>query len=187
MTSARELALANDSIESSMDWNYKGLNGDAVRLWIAAKLRVARLSPSLNEEVLWDPQHSLYDQLLDRKLPLGTYQWMNRHMAFSEYEADREEQRYDRYRKRRIITDMVNQILPKVYYPHQDVGLDEKVRVCFCHSHMFVALSPGCLVSRAGAVKQAPRHHARQVQGIGALGQPERLSERLHERLLPVV
>ena len=117
----------------------------------------------MNEEVLWDAKKSLYDQMLDRKLPLGTYQWMNRHVAFSEYDGDREEQRYDRYRKRRIITDMVNKILPTVYCPHQDVGLDEKVSVCLCNSHMFVALRPGCLVSRAGAVKQTPWHHARQV------------------------
>ena len=122
-----ELAKLDDTIESAMDFDYSKLSGDSVRLWLAAKLRVARLSAAVNEQVLWDDTHSLYDKLLDRKLPYTAYQWFNRHMSFSQYNGDSDEQEYDRYRKRRFVTNLVNEILPKVYNAHQDLGVDEKV------------------------------------------------------------
>ena len=128
---AMDLSKCDDTVESSMDFECSTLNGEAVRLWIAAKLKVACLSSAVNESVLWDNTNSLYDKLLDRKMPYNCYQWFNRHMSFAEYNGDDEEQRYDRYRKRRHVTDLINQILPKTYHPHQDVGVDEKVdRIC---------------------------------------------------------
>ena len=66
-------------------------------------------------------------------MPYTAYQWFNRHMSFSEYTPDDDQESYDRFRKRRIIVDIINAILPKTYYPHQDVGLDEKV----LHSRVF--------------------------------------------------
>ena len=48
-------------------------------------------------------------------------------MSFSQYNGDSNEQEYDRYRKRRFVTNLVNEILPKVYNAHQDLGVDEKV------------------------------------------------------------
>ena len=79
--SAKELAAINDTIESAMDWECTNLNGDSVRLWVAAKLRVACLSEAVNEDVLWDSNSSWYDELLDAKLPYSAYQWFNRHMS----------------------------------------------------------------------------------------------------------
>ena len=80
MDSAKELSALNDTIESAMDWEFNNLNGDSVRLWIAAKLRVACLSEAVNEDVLWDSTSSLYDELLDSKMPFSAYQWFNRHV-----------------------------------------------------------------------------------------------------------
>ena len=80
--------------------------------------------------MLWDDSHSLYDKLLDRKMPYTAYQWYNRHMSFSQYNGDSEDEEYDRYRKRRFVTNLVNEILPKVYNAHQDLGVDEKVCSC---------------------------------------------------------
>lgn len=130
--SAKELAALSDTTESAMDWEFKNLNGDSVRLWIAAKLRVACLSEAVNEEVLWDSNSSMYDELLDSKMPFSAYQWFNRHMSFSQYEADDETAEKDRFRKRRMVLDVINALLPLTYNPHQDVGVDEKVR---SHKH----------------------------------------------------
>ena len=125
--SAKELAALSDTTESAMDWEFKNLNGDSVRLWIAAKLRIACLSEAVNEEVLWDSNSSMYDELLDSKMPFSAYQWFNRHMSFSFYEADDETAQKDRFRKRRMVLDVINALLPLTYNPHQDVGVDEKV------------------------------------------------------------
>ena len=76
--SAKELAACNDSIESSMDWELSNLTGASVRLWLAAKLRVACMSDAVNEAYFWDKTSHLYDELLDRKLPYTAYQWFNR-------------------------------------------------------------------------------------------------------------
>ena len=113
---SEELAKANDSIESAMDFEFSKLSGDSVRLWIAAKMRVlACLSAAVNEQVLWEEDSGFYDHALNRTLPYTAYQWFNRHMSFSEYEADDDQERYDRYRKRRHVTNLVNEVLPKTY------------------------------------------------------------------------
>ena len=67
MDSDKELTALNDTIESAMDWECTNLNGDSVRVWIAAKLRVACLSEAeaVNElarvfdEVARAPAYSL--------------------------------------------------------------------------------------------------------------------------------
>ena len=146
--SAKELAALSDTIEAAMDWEFNNLNGDSVRLWIAAKLRVACLSEAVNEDVLWDSTSSLYDELLDSKMPFSAYQWFNRHMSFSHYEADDETAEKDRFRKRRMVLDVINALLPLTYNPHQDVGVDEKVSlesICIVtlHAHM-VLCYPSC-------------------------------------------
>ena len=61
------------------------------------------------------------------KMPYTAYQWFNRHMSFSHYEADDETAEKDRFRKRRMVLDVINTLLPLTYHPHQDVGVDEKV------------------------------------------------------------
>ena len=67
---AKELAALDDTTESAMDWELTNLNGDSVRVWIAAKLRVACLSEAVNEEVLWDRNSSRNSSLYDESYPL---------------------------------------------------------------------------------------------------------------------
>ena len=69
-----------------------------------------------------------------------------RHMSFSDYEPENDEQEYDRFRKRRLVTNIINEILPKCYHPHQDVGLDEKV-----FSAVFICFVGCCLLVPPGA------------------------------------
>ena len=53
-------------------------------------------------------------------IPYGKYQWFNWHVSFSEYEPSPDT--YDRYRKRRNITDLAVQIISQAYNPGQDVA-----------------------------------------------------------------
>ena len=118
LVSRQTLKASKDSIEQTWGWRLPAPDASGrllVRTWIAAKLSVAQLAPEINEEALWDPSDSLYDQKLDEVIPYKVYIWCNRHMSFAEYEpaatAGEEPAAKDRERKRRAIMDKIVEII----------------------------------------------------------------------------
>ena len=104
-----------------------------IRIWLAAKHRVAQLAPEVPAKELWDPCSPLYDADLCGALTYNQYQWFQRHISFSEYTPQGELLRpgdagYDRYRKRRMAIDKINQICQTEQIPGQMLGADEAAR-----------------------------------------------------------
>ena len=72
-----------DSIERAV--NLDMLKPEHYEVWLAARIRIASLNPAIPAAYLWDRHHHLYDPLLDRAMPYGVCQWLNRHLSFSTY------------------------------------------------------------------------------------------------------
>ena len=133
-----------DSIERA--WNASDLRDEHFELWLAARVRIAMLNVAVPAEALWKESHILYDFWLAAALPFQVMQWLNRHASFGEYgnttaqparavddAADQASARpaagFDRYMKRRELSDIARAQAAVVWNPHQILGMDDIVRV----------------------------------------------------------
>ena len=133
-----------DSIERA--WNASDLRDEHFELWLAARVRIAMLNVAVPAEALWDKSHHLFDFWLAAALPFQVMQWLNRHASFGEYgenraqparavddAADQASARtataFDRYVKRRELSDIARAQAAVVWNPHQMLGMDDIVRV----------------------------------------------------------
>lgn len=130
-----------DGIERS--WHASELRREHCELWFAARVRIATLSQSVPIAWLYDRSSTFYIPELDAKLPQDVFKWLNRHLSFGTYgindadddgaaddlAADDGQQQYDRYRKRRELSDVARQLPAKAFNPGQDVCFDDFVRL----------------------------------------------------------
>ena len=133
-----------DGIERSFD--PATLVGAHVELWIAANVLIAQLNTAVPAKKLWDATSNLYNIDLDSALPFIHYQYLNRHLSFGEYgtEGGQEDgaatddtalglgssgaRGFDRYQKRRAISDIARQLSSRAFNPGQHVGFDDLIR-----------------------------------------------------------
>ena len=106
---------------------------DAMKLWLAAKIRVAQFKQEIPAIFLWDPSSTVYDAALAQKLGHKQYLWFNRHASFADVssaanQASPGESAYDRHRKWRELCNVVRQAMAAAWNPHQACGLDDCIR-----------------------------------------------------------
>ena len=139
----RQTHCTLDSIERA--WHAADLREEHLELWLAARVKIAMLNVAVPARVLWDSKHQLYDFWLDAALPYQVYQWLNRHASFGEYGETAQPQRsmddtadqasarpvgvFDRFIKRRELSDIARGQAPVAWNPHQMLGMDDIVRV----------------------------------------------------------
>jgi len=146
---ARQHAVAWASAHSTPDaversFHASCLEPDHFELWIAVRLRIAAVNSAIAARHLWDKTSPLYDARLDLACPYHVYLWMCRHFSFGEYgereagtadtaadDADvaaRGATVFDRFRKRRELSDMARAQASKPFNPGQDCGVDDGAR-----------------------------------------------------------
>ena len=121
-----------------------------VELWAALAVRVAKLNPSIPADRLWDATHHCYDAAVDAACTHTQWQWLNRHLSFGamrvvgangDSDSDggdgsdssssdaAEGAVIDRYRSRRMCSDIARAQAPKAFWPGQHLGFDDLIRV----------------------------------------------------------
>jgi len=127
-------ALKADKIESSV--KLPRLAKDHIRVWLAARIRAARLAHHIPVKWLFSPDNDLFDFRLASVLTYPQYQWFNRHVSFSKFSENAPsagEAGYDRFRKRREAFDLINKISRDNFNPGQHIGMDDGSR---SHKHL---------------------------------------------------
>lgn len=155
---ARQHVLDWQSKHSTLDSIERAFNGaelkpEHVELWFAASIRIASLNPAVPASRLYDPKHQLHDAQLVAALPWDALRWMNRHLAFGEYgtpdgasgasasgsgstaagelaggDSAQTGGASDRFRTRRLLSDIARGQAPKAWSPGQHIGFDDLCR-----------------------------------------------------------
>ena len=123
---------ASDAVERA--FKAELLRPEHVELWLAIRARIAMVNVGIPAAWLWDPNHPhAYDRAVHEACPFDVYQWLNRHLSFGEYgedgaDGDGAELGFDRYIKRRELSDMARAQAARAFRPGQHVGIDDGVR-----------------------------------------------------------
>ena len=109
------------------------LKPEHVELWLALRVKLASLNTSIAAEWVWDKDKThFFDAAVHRSCPLNVYKWLNRHLSFGDYgegPADGAERvRFDRFAKRRELSNIAKEQARKAYNPGQHIGIDDAVR-----------------------------------------------------------
>ena len=82
---------------------------------------------------LWDRRSSLFDAEVYTAMTFHQYQWLTRHLSFADPASDVNalspgDAGYDKYRKRRELTDALSAQFGQAFNPFQYVGVDDAPR-----------------------------------------------------------
>ena len=137
-TSAGAGARARSKRSSiSRAFNGRHLREEHIELWLAVRIRISMLNPAIPVKDLWDGSKiHTYDAQLDAACPYRVYLWLNRHISFGEYgeggAAGAQDAAaptgFDRYGKRRELSDIARTQASKPYHPRADIGIDDGIR-----------------------------------------------------------
>ena len=134
----------------------------------ASRVRIAELAPCVPAHRLWQANHHLYDALLDAKLTWRQYQWFNRHISFSSFDPNAAapgEDGFDRFRKRREVIELVNDIIRSEYNPHQYLGMDDGSRSHKHRGRKRIRFKTGVHCASCRSRSRAPHGSSRRLTG----------------------
>ena len=125
-----------------------------VELWFALAVRVAKINPAIPAQKLWDAEHHCFDTAVATACSFLQWEWLNRHLSFgaarqidadgdgsdgsgsgsgsgSDSDADggAATPARDRYRSRRLVSDIGRAQAAKAFNPGQHLGFDDLIRV----------------------------------------------------------
>ena len=111
-------------------------------LWIAVRIKIAMLNSAVPAKWLWDRKRpGIYDPRIDAACPYDVYRWFCRHFSFGEYgdcngDATQDDGAaplrgtpgFDRFVKRRELSDIARVRAASAFNPGQDCGVDDGIR-----------------------------------------------------------